>query len=105
MDVLHDALAVADLRGRQRVHGVPQVRDGRLAHLLLVRNRCDGELAGLLLNEGEGRDLGFLRVSLAIDLVANRTSQCESMEDIGCTYPIVHGGVPSSWKREASPTQ
>lgn len=105
VDVLHDALAVSDLRRGQLVHLVAQVCHGRLAHLLLVRNRRDGELAGLLLDEREGRYSGLLRVRLAVDFVSvSDVSDIPGVAEIN-THPMVHGGVPSSWKRETSSTQ
>lgn len=70
VNVLHDALAMSDLRRRQLVHLVAQVCHTCLAHLLLMGNRRDGELARLLLDEGEGRHAGLLSVGLPVDLVS-----------------------------------
>lgn len=70
VDILHDPLAVPNLRGRQRMNGVPQVRHRGLAHLLLMRDGRHREFARLLLDNREGRDPGFLCVGLAVSTVA-----------------------------------
>ena len=62
VDVLLDALPLADACRRQRVDGVAQVAHRGLAHLVLVRDGRDAELARLLLRDCKGRDLGFLCV-------------------------------------------
>ena len=52
------------------MNDISQVRYGSLAHLLLMRDGRHDELAGLLLDNSEGRNLGLLSVGLAVDTVS-----------------------------------
>lgn len=71
---------MANLCGRQRVYRVPQVRHGSLAHLLLVRDRGDDEFPGLLLDDGEWRNLRLLCMRLAVDAVPSEGCQYSEQE-------------------------
>lgn len=70
MNILDNPLPMSHLRRRKRMHLVPQVRNSRPAHLLLVCDRGDSELARLFLFDCERRDLCLLVVHLPVDAVA-----------------------------------
>jgi len=72
MNVLEDPVPLTNLGSGQGMDRVAQIRHNGLAHLLLLRDRCDFEFAWLLLGERERRLFGLLGVCLAIHPVSDR---------------------------------
>lgn len=69
MNILDNPLPMSHLCGRKRMNLIPQVRNSRPTHLLLVCDRGDSELARLFLFDCERRYLGLLVVHFPIDTI------------------------------------
>lgn len=110
MDILEDFLSMSHLRRWKRVDLEPEVRHCSLAHFLLVSDAIHGKQTRLLLSNGERRRFGTLSVCFAIKCVSGKyhmkmSKKIQAPVNVKETYPIVHGGMPSSWNRVTSPTQ
>ena len=111
-DVLDNGPPVVHARRRDRVHGHLDVRYGRFAHVLLMREGKNFECPRYFAHAAKLARLRRHRRYSVVELIpakanANRrwVSQCAAIGHERGTYCTRHGEDPSSWKWITSPTQ